>query len=320
MAIGDIISENNTSGVRNTMEHILNGTGSALGGPYQVPIPNYHQGGYNQGLTVLEYPYADGIIASSYLDSLYDAAQRISIFYNITNPFTDSDRSGQLIRWSDLASKAEQFDTDIKARWNAPWDYSTGWDISVQNELTDSISNWNGEQIQMVKISFGSQANQDAWFACGGEIRLSMSHNDTSGNQQGTSWEQLTADVGTYLISVKQQGDGSTNLKYISLPTYVSPNFGGILIHTATDSDYSLNKIYIYGRRETNGDIYIKTTLDDAHVARSGSGSGYGGAWSWTGADTVPGTTTLYVDSLRMANSSGSMVITNPTFTITDSL
>ena len=146
-----------------------------------------------------------------------------------------------------------------------------------------------------------------------------MSHNDTSGNQQGTSWEQLTADVGTYLISVKQQGDGSTNLKYISLYTHNS-NWGTILIHTATDSDYSLNKIYIYGRRETNGDIYIKTVLDDAHVARTGSGSGYGGAWSWTGYDTVPGITTLSVDSLRMANSSGSMVITNPTFTITDSL
>ena len=41
--------------------------------------------------------------------------------------------------------------------------------------------------------------------------------------------------------------------------------------------------------KHTSGaEIYVKITLNDAHVAKSGSGTGYGGPWSWTGADTVP--------------------------------
>ena len=64
----------------------------------------------------------------------------------------------------------------------------------------------------------------------------------------------------------------------------------------------------------------IKIELADAHVARSGSGSGYGGAWSWTGADNVPGDSQVTIASKKMTNASGSVMVTNPTSTVTDSL
>ena len=71
---------------------------------------------------------------------------------------------------------------------------------------------------------------------------------------------------------------------------------------------------------KTGGDLYIRTSLYDAHVARGGSGSGYGGAWSWTGADTVPGTSTVTIASKKLTNASGSVTLTNPTSTVTDAL
>ena len=55
-------------------------------------------------------------------------------------------------------------------------------------------------------------------------------------------------------------------------------------------------------------------------MARSGSGSGYDGPWSWTGADQAVGTSTVTIQSLKLSNTSGSVNITNPTFTVTDNL
>ena len=158
-----------------------------------------------------------------------------------------------------------------------------------------------------------------AWFAAGGEIRVSMSHNDTSGNQQGTSWEQLTGEMGTYRFSVRPTDstnvDTSTRKKYSDL---TSSN-AAVKREYANDGDYSSNyadiSAYISG-----SDLYITVRLVDAHVARTGSGSGYGGAWSWTGSDTVPGTSTVNVSSLKLSNASGSVSLTNPTCTVTNTL
>ena len=89
----------------------------------------------------------------------------------------------------------------------------------------------------------------------------------------------------------------------------------------ADDSDYSANYIQVSAKTGNGGaDLYIQTDLADAHVARSGSGSGYGGAWSWTGADNVPGTSTVTIASKKLTNASGSVIATNPTSTVTDSL
>ena len=146
-----------------------------------------------------------------------------------------------------------------------------------------------------------------------------MSHSDTSNDQQGTSWEQLTTEMGTYRISVRPTDtttvEDSTRKKYSDLTT----SFVEIKKEYADDSDYSSNYACIEAYKD-GADIYVKIKLVDAHVAASGSGSGYGGPWSWTGTDTVPGTSTVNVSSLKLSNSSGSVNIANPSFTVIDSL
>lgn len=305
MAVGDTIKANDPfAALRTSMNTILNGTGV--------------HGGYNQSHSITANPSAGNMIDDAYFDSLRSAAAKIANYYNITNPFP-AVNAGDTVRWSDYAEDATTFKSDIETRFNSPWSYSSGWDMTTATETTQSVSNWNGTRTQIVRCSFGSRANMDAWFAAGGELRVSMSHNDTTSNQQGTSWEQLTSEMGTYRFSVRPTDtttlDASTRKKYSDLTTswtYVKREY-------ADDSDYSANyadiAAYISG-----SDLYIQIRLVDAHTARSGSGSGYDGAWSWTGSDQAVGTSTVNVSTLKLSNASGSVGLTNPTCTITDNL
>jgi hypothetical protein len=304
MASGSQITSSDLSNLRNQMNTILNGTGV--------------HGGYNQSHTIQANPAAGDTVDDAYHDSLYSAAAKIANFYNITNPFTAVDE-GTTVNWTQMGSVAGTFQTDITNRFDAPWTYSSGWDTSVQNETSETASNWNGTRTQIVRASFGSADAMNAWFAAGGELRVSASHNDTTSNQQGTSWEQLTGEMGTFTYSVRPEDtsnvDTRTRKKYSDLSS-------SYVIHKkeiADDADYTANYIQI-SAYVSGGDLYIKTELADAHVARTGAGSGYGGAWSWTGADTVPGTSTVTVASLKSSNAASSVSLTNPTCTVTDAL
>ena len=303
MASGSTITYNDLSSLRDQMNTILNGTGV--------------HGGYNQSHTVAANPATGDLIDDSYHDSLHSAAAKIANYYNITNTFTAVD-AGTTIDWDHYGAVASAFNTDITTRFDSPWAY-TDWDTSVQNETSETASDWNGTRTQIVKFEFATEANMNAWFSAGGELRVSASHSDSTSNQQGTSWEQLTGEMGTFTYSVRPEDSSSvdtrTRYKHSDLT-------GSYVIHKkeiADDSDYSANYIQVSAYVD-GSDIYIKTELADAHVARSGSGSGYGGAWSWTGADTVPGTSTVTIASKKLTNASGSVMATNPTSTVTDSL
>ena len=303
MASGSQIQASDLSSLRNTMNTILNGTGT--------------HGGYSQSHTVAANPSVGATIDDSYQDSLYSAAAKIANFYNISNPFS-AVNAGDVIDWDDYADDAASFVSSINTRFDSPWNYSN-WDTSVQNETSETESNWNGSRVTITKIEWANVNTMNAWFAAGGEIRVSASHNDTSGNQQGTSWEQLAGELGTFTYSVRPQDTSSTDTRTRYKHSDLT---GGYVVHkreTANDSDYSAN--YLEVSAYVTGDtIYIKTELNDAHVARSGSGSGYGGPWSWTGSDSVPGTSTVTLASKRMTNPGGSVNITNPTWTVTDAL
>jgi hypothetical protein len=303
MASGSTITATDLSSLRDKMNTILNGTGVL--------------GGYDQSHTVAANPTTGDTVDDSYLDSIYSAAAKISNFYNITNPFTAVD-AGTTIDWDDYGSNASGFESDINARFIAPWSYATGWDTSVAQETQQTVSNWNGSRVKIVRVSFADTSTMNAWFAAGGEIRVSASHSATGSEDQGASWNQLCGEMGTYKISAKASEndvDTSTNKKHSDLTS----SYVVLKKEFADNSDYSANYIQVEGY-VTGADIYVKITLNDAHVARTGSGSGYGGPWSWTGYDTVPGTSTVTLNSLKMSNPGGSVNITNPTFTVTDSL
>ena len=303
MASGSTITYNDLSSLRDQMNTILNGTGV--------------HGGYNQSHTVAANPATGDLIDDSYHDSLHSAAAKIANYYNITNTFTAVD-AGTTIDWDHYGAVASAFNTDITTRFDSPWAYSD-WDTSVQNETSETASDWNGTRTQIVKFEFASADNMNAWFSAGGELRVSASHNDASSNQQGTSWEQLTGEMGTFTYSVRPEDTSSVDTRTRYKHSDLTSSY---VIHKkeiADDSDYSANYIQVSAYVD-GSDIYIKTELADAHVARSGSGSGYGGAWSWTGADNVPGTSTVTIASKKLTNASGSVMATNPTSTVTDSL
>ena len=303
MASGSQITNSDLSSLRDKMNTILNGTGV--------------HGGYNQSHTVAANPSASDTIDDAYYDSLYSAAAKISNYYNISNPFT-AVNIGTTIDWGHYGSVAGAFITSIDTRFDAPWSYAD-WDTSVASETSETAANWNGTRTQIVRVEWADVNTMDAWFAAGGELRVSSSHSDSTSNQQGTSWEQLTGEMGTFTYSVRPEDsssiDARTRYKYSDLTGSYVVNKKEI----ADDSDYSANYIQV-SAYVTGSQIYIKTELADAHVARSGSGSGYGGAWSWTGADTVPGTSTVTITSKKLSNASGSVTLTNPTYTVTDSL
>tara|TARA_B100000886_G_C20410530_1_gene486807 strand:- start:238 stop:1143 length:906 start_codon:yes stop_codon:yes gene_type:complete len=292
------------STLRDTMNSALNGTGVG--------------GGYNQSHTVASNPAVGDNIDDSYMDSIFSAAAKLANYYNITNPFT-AVNAGDTITEAQYKDHASSFNTSVAARIADPHTYSSGWDMTTATETTESVSDWNGTREQIVSVSFADANTMNAWFSAGGEIRVSASHNDTSGNQQGTSWEQLTTELGTFRISLRDTDTttvaDSIRKKYSDL----SDQYAEIKKEYADDSDYSANYIAIEAKK-TNESVFVKIILADAHVARSGSGSGYGGPWSFTGHDQVVGTSTVNVSSLKLSNATGSVNITNPTFTVTDSL
>ena len=292
------------STLRDTLNSALNGTGVG--------------GGYNQSHTVASNPAVGGNIDDSYQDSIFSAAAKLANYYNITNPFT-AVNAGDVILESQYKDNAASFTSSVNDRIANPHTYSSTWDMTTATETTESVSDWNGTREQIVTVSFANADTMNAWFSAGGEIRVSASHNDASGNQQGTSWEQLTTELGTFRISLRDTDttdvDASIRKKYSEL----GGSYAEIKKEYADDSDYSANYIAIEAYKDTTT-IYVKTILADAHVARTGSGSGYGGPWSFTGEDQVVGTSTVNVSSLKLSNATGSVNITNPTFTVTDSL
>ena len=292
------------STLRDTLNSALNGTGVG--------------GGYNQSHTVASNPAVGGNIDDSYQDSIFSAAAKLANYYNITNPFV-AVNAGDVILESQYKDNAASFTSSVNDRIANPHTYSSTWDMTTATETTESVSDWNGTREQIVTVSFANADTMNAWFSAGGEIRVSASHNDASGNQQGTSWEQLTTELGTFRISLRDTDttdvDASIRKKYSEL----GGSYAEIKKEYADDSDYSANYIAIEAYKDTTT-IYVKTILADAHVARTGSGSGYGGPWSFTGEDQVVGTSTVNVSSLKLSNATGSVNITNPTFTVTDSL
>tara|TARA_B110001454_G_scaffold211039_1_gene226222 strand:- start:1801 stop:2712 length:912 start_codon:yes stop_codon:yes gene_type:complete len=303
MASGSQITATDLSSLRNEMNTILNGTGV--------------HGGYNQSHTVAANPSTGGSVDDAYHDSLYSAAAKIANFYNITNTMTAVD-AGTVVNWTHMASVAPAFITAITDRFDAPWSYSD-WDTSVQNETSETASDWNGSRTQVVKIEWADVATMNAWFAAGGELRVSASHSASGGEAQGTSWNQLCGELGTFTYSVRPEDTSSIDTRTRYKHSDIT---GSYVVHKkeiANDSDYSAN--YLEVSAYVDGDtIYVKTELNDAHSARTGSGSGYGGGWSWTGYDTVPGTSTVVVASKRMTNPGSSVNITNPSWSVTDSL
>ena len=310
MAIGSTIYFNDLSTLRDTMNNILNlntvhnGTTSA--------------GGYNQSHAVAANPSTNTLIDDAYQDSLFSASAKLSNFYNITNPFT-AVNAGNTVQWSNYGQYAATFTTDISARHNAPWDYSSGWDTSLSTVITQSISTWNGLHTFDFNVSFSSSEHMNSWFSAGGEIRIQGNHSTVSSDLQAQSWVQLMSELGTYRISARPTDTTNVDLsirkKYSDLST---TGYTIIKKEFADHSYYTANYVEIQAYKTTTT-IYLRVILNDAHVADTGSWGNDGGG-TWVGLDEVAGTTNVDVSGLQMSNPQGSVNIVNPTWTTTSTL
>lgn len=371
MASGDLISANDTAGIREILTRLLN-----TGGTHHWNA-NTTTGGYEQTSnlgTVPSLPQTGDVINQTYHDAIYSGVTALCTFYNLANPYTSVD-AGERINFDHyrdtyLDTRPVGIITAFKSHSLSPWDNSSGWDTTDQNETSESISDWSGLKTQIVKVAFTDVSTMHAWLNAGGELKISTSHNDTSGDTHGTAWEGLTGTTagsgvfGTFVFSAKyNEGypdnyttwqtltartrlkigtdlDGFTpgiaitqnldtitetldvtNSDYGSItesPVYnplvppfntYSSDRGLILVFDGLTSSYVVyRKIihdgdYIQVSAKLDGaNIYIKTEIEN------------------TQSTSLPGTTTVNIDSRRMGNSTGSIIITNPTFTIPTSL
>lgn len=305
MAIGDIIYWNDLQALRDKMNAILNLSA--------VHLPSTG-GGYNQGQTMTANPATGNLIDDTYQDSLFAAAAKLANYYNIANPFS-AVNAGTIISWSNYAQYAATFASDITVRHDAPWSYSSGWDTAVATELTSSVANWNGARTFDFNLTFASAAHMNSWFSAGGEVRISFAHATSSTDIQATSWTQVTTEVGTYRISARPTDSTNVDLSIRKKYSDLTAAYATIKQENADHLYYTTNYIQIQAYKSATN-VYVRCVMNDAHVADSGSWTNDGGG-TWTGTDVVTGTTTCTVQSLKLSNPAGSVIIANPTFTTT---
>lgn len=118
-------------------------------------------------------------------------------------------------------------------------------------------------------IQFASQVAADAFFNTGGEIHISFTHPNGSGDQDNNWRDVLVNKVGTIkmgLSTLTRSGSGGT----ISGNAYTSLNSSYQAIFTGTNigsGQYGSNDMVINGKLDTsNHRVYFITTLTDSHT------------------------------------------------------
>jgi len=375
MASGDLISANDTTGVREILARLLN-----TGGTHHFNA-NSTTGGYEQTSnlgTVPSLPQTGDVIDQTYHDVIYSGVTALCTFYDLANPYSSVD-AGERINFAHyrdtyLDTRPVGIITAFKSHSMAPWDRSADWDTTDQNETSESVSDWSGLKTQIVKVAFTDVSTMHAWLNAGGELKISLTHTDTSGDEHGDIWEGMTTTpavhgtFGEFTFSCKPNQKPFIHYQQVDTRTWFKVGLDldgqvpGIPIvqdldsitetSDVTNSDYgSITESPVYnslvppfntysadrsliinidglktyyevyrkkiheGTSETDAGDYIQVSakLDGANIYIKTEIEN-------TQSTSLPGTTTVNIDSRRMGNSTGSIIITNPTFTIPTSL
>jgi hypothetical protein len=379
VASGDLISANDTAGIREIIARLLN-----TGGTHHFNA-NTTTGGYEQTSnlgTIPPLPQTGDVIDQTYHDSIYSGVTALCTFYDLANPYTSVD-AGERINFAHyrdtyLDTRPTGIVTAFKSYSSAPWDRSADWDTTDQNETSESVSDWSGLKTQIVKVAFTDVSTMHAWLNAGGELKISLTHTHTGGSGEGylheEAWEELTGEIigpqgfGEFTFSCKPNQKPFIHYQQPETRTWfkvgldLDEQVPGIPIvqdldsitetSDVTNSDYgSITESPVYnplvppfntysadrsliinidglktyyevyrkrtdeGTSETDAGDYIQVSakLDGANIYIKTEIEN-------TQSTSLPGTTTVNIDSRRMGNSTGSIIITNPTFTITTSL
>ena len=196
-------------------------------------------------------------------------------------------------------------------------------DTGVTSTRTTS---WGGTVQHVFTVTFASANAARHFFNSGGEIRFAGSRSGGSSTDQNTDWTNLLSNAGTVKFAegaTSYTGSGGTAAA-VGFDDLTTSNQQ---IFTATGGgSYSANDWTIEAKADAAyGSATVLTFtvyFNDDHAAQTGTytGGGLGTAPNegagWTGADTVDGTLTSTITSLRADNSSY-VQVANPTFATT---
>jgi hypothetical protein len=188
---------------------------------------------------------------------------------------------------------------------------TTSWTATVQHVFTVTFANANAARF---------------FFNSGGEIRFAGSRSGGSSTDQNTDWTNLLSNAGTVKFAegaTTYTGSGGTAAA-VGFDDLTTSNQQ---IFTATGSgSYSANDWTIEAKADAAyGSATVITFyvyFKDDHAAQTGNytGGGLGNAPNegagWTGADSVDGTLTSTITTLRADNAS-IVQVANPTFNTT---
>ena len=170
---GNIIEAADYNGIQSAVATIL-GTGTG-------------DKGYGQPLASSQVAVAANV-AASHLINLKADIESISIHQTnaVYSPALATISSGGVIYASDWTAYSNAITALTGTRFNA-----SSAQMSLGDAVSPSISNWNGNIVHIVTISFPSADAGRYYFNAGGEIRFSPSIS-SYGAGKGTAWYNLT--------------------------------------------------------------------------------------------------------------------------------
>jgi len=207
---------------------------------------------------------------------------------------------------------------------------AAGANMASDSGITSSrTASWTGTENHIFTVTFASANAARHFFNSGGEIRLAGSRAGGSSTDQNTDWTNLLSNMGTIKFAegaTTYTGSGGTaaSVGFDDLTTSNQQIFtaGGA-------GNYSSNDYTAYAKADAAyGSATVLTfTVDfkDDHAAQTGTytGGGLGTApnegTGWTGADSVDGTLSSTITTLRADNASY-VQVANPSFATTDAL
>ena len=232
----------------------------------------------------------------------------------LTNASNTVAQGGNILPLSNL-------EADITLITNNKANVDSG-NMSTDTGVTSSrTASWTGTVQHILTVTFASANAARHFFNSGGEIRFAGSRSGGSSTDQNTDWTNLLSNAGTVKFaetSTTYTGSGGTaaSVGFDDLTT------SNQQIFTATgQGNYSANDWTIEAKADAAyGSATVLTFtvyFKDDHAAQTGTytGGGLGTApnegTGWTGADSVDGTLTSTITTLR-ADNAAAVQVANP--------
>ena len=187
-------------------------------------------------------------------------------------------------------------------------------------------SSWTASVYHEFTVTFASANAARHFFNSGGEVRFAGSRSGGSSTDQNTDWTNLLSNAGTVKFAegaTTYTGSGGTAaaVGFDDLTTSYQQIFTatGTSSYSANDWTIQAKANAAYGSATV---VTFKAGFNDDHAAQTGNytGGGLGNAPNegagWTGADSVDGTLTSTITTLRADNASF-VQVANPSFSTT---